>query len=158
MPVQKASTVHTTITNAQIKVQPVTLTATALADNNQIEIECGNPAATNQNRQFTVLTMTLAMTGDNAADNFDYDALQVDDVAVTNTDVATFAVRQVAASTAATRHDVVPGDFSILSADGELDLVIVYANGGGAVENVSGFALVETETDTVCAFTTGADD
>ena len=156
MPIEQASTVHTTIQGSQMVLTPLTLASTVAADDNQVQIQCGATAAVDRDRPFTVVTMVLAITQDDAGDNIDYDALEIDGVAVTDTNVATFAANQIGTNQAV-RLDVVPSDFITLAADGELDLILVKTD-AGAADNISGNAMILTRSDSVCDFTTGADD
>lgn len=156
-PIDQAGTVHTQIISSTAQPSVLTLAATALADNNQIQIACGTSAATDKNVPFVVTMLTLRTTLD-AADDFDIDSIEVDGTAKTSGDSATLTSINVNAGAITSDPFIVPLSIDSLGANGELDLIIDENAGDISDNSVTGTAVILVRSDATCSFTTGAND
>jgi hypothetical protein len=157
MPIDKATTVHTNIISSTAQPRVLTLAATAMANNNQIEIACGTPAATNKNLPFVVTMLTLRSTLD-GGDDFNISSIEIDNVAKTSGDSATLTAININAGAVTSDPFIVPLSIDSLGANGQVDLIISQAAGAIADDTVSGTAVVLVRSDALCSFTTGAND
>jgi len=163
-PIEQAATVHTTIQGSQLVLDRVNFALVAdannLANTNQIEIECGATLATDQDRPFIVLNLTIESILDDNADNFDIGDIDVDAVALTDDGALILTDMQVSATAGTNAYGFVPVElqFLVLAADGELDLIVFQAGGNLSTDDVGANAVILKRSDTVCAMTTGADD
>jgi len=156
-PINDASTVHSSIIASTAQPSVLTLTETALVDNNQIQIACGTTAASDKNVPFVVTMLTLETTLD-GGDDFDIDGIQIDGTAKTSGDSA--ALTSINVNAGAIRSDplIVPLSIDALGANGELDLIIDRNAGDFTGDTVTGTAVILVRSDATCSFTTGTDD
>jgi len=163
-PIEQAATVHTQIQGSQLVLDRVNFALVPasgnLDDTNQIEIECGAALATDQDRPFIVLNLTIESILDAGGDDFDIGDIDVDAVALTDDGTLALTDMEVSAGVGTNAYGFVPVEvqFLVLAADGELDLVITEGGGDLTGDDVGANALILKRSDTVCAMTTGADD
>ncbi len=156
-PIEKTATVHQTIIANTAQPRVLTLSSTALANDNQIQIACGTTAASDKNVPFVVTMLTLRTDLD-GGDDFDIDSIEIDGVAKTSGDAGTLTSINVNAGDTTSDPFIVPLSIDALGANGELDLIIDQNAGTLSDDTVTGTAVVLTRGDAKCSFTSGAND
>ena len=151
VPVEKAATVHTTIQNSQQAIQVQSITGTLVnTSNDEIQVACGNPAATNKNRDFRVYWLSMSVTTDAGLDLITIDDVVIDTITLTDVDAATFADVVVGGATGTQTPAIVPTNIASLTSQGEIDFD--YTGNAIADDALTGTVILVTTSDAVCTY------